>query len=230
MSKKQLTGAALTAKIIKKRLSTLYPRVKFSVTSSVFSMGDSVDIRWTDGPMTDAVNAITSQYQHGNFDSMEDIYNYKDIDPSLGCDGAKYVHCNRTISTEHKAMLVTKAKEYYGTFDQNDNNCHSRLTAVERMFFPYPEARQKLNHIDVQGYMSISDLEIEIIKDVDTRNNSGIYVVKVKTRVDDFNSLRQLIGSFGGYYSRFKRGFIFKEDPTEKLNENPEDINTDIKD
>ena len=70
-SKRQLTGAALTAKVIKKRLKALYPSVKFSVTSDVFSMGDSVDIRWTDGPFRETIEAITKPYQNGEFNSME---------------------------------------------------------------------------------------------------------------------------------------------------------------
>jgi len=88
-SKRQLTGAALTAKMLKKRLTALYPRVKFSVTSDNFSMGNSVDVRWTDGSLKETVEAITNQYQHGSFNGMEDMYEYTDIDPSLGCEGAK---------------------------------------------------------------------------------------------------------------------------------------------
>jgi len=58
-SKRQLTGAALTAKVIKTRLKALYPSVKFSVRSDVFSMGDSVDIRWTDGPLRETIGKLS---------------------------------------------------------------------------------------------------------------------------------------------------------------------------
>ena len=60
MGKRQLSGAVLTANLIKKRLTALYPRVKFSVTSDTFSMGDSVDIRWTDGPTSEAMLMVNS--------------------------------------------------------------------------------------------------------------------------------------------------------------------------
>jgi hypothetical protein len=86
------------------------------------------------------------------------------------------------------------------------------LGEVEKMFFPYSEANASTTA--KQGDTIISGLEIKILKDVDTRDNSEIYVVKVITKVDDFKSLRREIGSLGGYYSRFKRGFIFKENPT----------------
>lgn len=61
--------------------------------------------------------------------------------------------------------------------------------------------------------------EYKIIKDVDTRDNSEIYVVKVKNSLskEDFAELRKEMKEKGGYYSRFKKGFIFTYDPTEEL-------------
>ena len=215
--KRQLAGAALTAKVIKKRLTALYPKVKFSVTSSIFSMGDSVDIRWTDGPPADDVSAITHQYQQGSYDSMQEMYNYEAIDASLGCDGAKYVQCHREISAGYKAMLHAKAEEKYGKLNPNDISYYRRLADIEKEFFPYPQAEPNPPMTTNQGGTIISGLEMNIIKDVDTRDNSEIYVVTIITRVADFKSLRNEMDVFGGYYSRFKRGFIFKEDPTEKL-------------
>ena len=219
MGKRQLTGAALTAQMIKKRLTALYRRVKFSVTSDTFSMGNSVDIRWTDGPTSEAVNAITKQYQYGGFDSITDSYNYTGIDPALGCDGAKYVHCSRELSPEYQARIAAKAVEHYGKLDPDDYGYRSKLTEIEKMYFDYPPAAPGQSQSAVAGHdeTMLADLEYEVIKDVDTRDNSELYVVKIITRVPDFKALRQAMDSFGGYYSRFKRGFIFKKDPTELL-------------
>ena len=217
MGRRQLSGAALTAKMIKKRLAGLYPSVKFSVTSDVFSMGDSVDVRWTDGPLKDAIEAIAKEYQHGSFDGMTDSYDYSAIDASLGCSGSKYVQCHRSVSPGHKAMLEAKVQEHYGKMSPLDNSYHWRLMEIEKQFFPYQEPEQKTLIAESRGGADISGLEMEIIKDVDTRDNSEIHVVKVKTRVDDFYSLRRKMKLLGGYYSRYKNGFIFREDPTEKL-------------
>jgi len=217
-SKRQLTGAALTAKVIKKRLKALYPSVKFSVTSDVFSMGDSVDIRWTDGPFRETIEVITKPYQNGEFNSMEDMYEYKSIDPALGCEGAKYVMCHRKTSSELLAKLAVKAREHFGTeLDPKDYDYHRRLTDIEKLFFPYTEAEPKWGGAVIEGSAAMSGLEYTVINDVDTRDNSEIFVVKIITKVDDFKAMRQVMDSFGGYYSRFKKGFIFKDDPTEKL-------------
>lgn len=59
-----------------------------------------------------------------------------------------------------------------------------------------------------------------IIEDIDTRDNSPLWVVKLNNRVDkdDFNYIRsQIMKPIDGYYSRFKSGFIFKYDPSIKL-------------
>jgi len=217
MGSRQLTGAALTAKKIKERLTALYPRVKFSVTSDTFSMGNSVDIRWTDGPTSDAVNAITKQYQYGSFDGMTDSYDYSGIDSALGCDGAKYVHCHRRTSPEYQVRIAAKAEEHYGKLNPDDFGYRGKLAEIEKMFFHCPQAEPKQGAAAGQGGATISGLEYEVIKDVDTRDNSELYVVKIITRVHDFKALRQEMDAFGGYYSRFKRGFIFRNDPTAAL-------------
>lgn len=64
-----------------------------------------------------------------------------------------------------------------------------------------------------------------ITADTDTRDNSNIWVVKLKNRVDteEFNRIRNdVMKPINGYYSRFKGGFIFKYDPTSKLMPNIE--------
>jgi len=59
----------------------------------------------------------------------------------------------------------------------------------------------------------------EVLEDVDTRDNSNIWVVKVKESLsrEEYKELNKYMGDIGGYYSRFKHGFIFKSDPTELL-------------
>ena len=64
---------AVTAKAIKKELKARYPDTKFSVTSSRFSGGSSVDVRYDGGPAESEVNEILDQYQGGRFDSMIDL-------------------------------------------------------------------------------------------------------------------------------------------------------------
>lgn len=57
---------ALKAQEIRKELKQAFPNTKFSVRSSNYSGGGSVDVRWTDFPTAEAVRKVTqkhSEYQ-----------------------------------------------------------------------------------------------------------------------------------------------------------------------
>lgn len=60
----------------------------------------------------------------------------------------------------------------------------------------------------------------EISEDTDTRTNEKIYLVKVAEKLsrEEYIAVNSYIKSLGGYYSKFKHAFLFKENPTEKLN------------
>lgn len=77
---------------------------------------------------------------------------------------------------------------------------------------------------------SLEDLHFIVKQDVDTRTNEKIFLVNVEERLskEQYRSVNAYIKSIGGYYSRFKHAFLFREDPSEKLNvaakaEAPED-------
>lgn len=93
-NKNNPSSHALGALNLKADLERNFPGVKFSVRSETFSMGDAIRVHWTDGPSARAVELITDRYQEGNFNGMEDIYEYNhNRDASRG--GAKYVTCSR---------------------------------------------------------------------------------------------------------------------------------------
>lgn len=70
------------------------------------------------------------------------------------------------------------------------------------------------NEIDVNTYT------YEISEDTDTRTNEKIWLVKVVEKLsrEEYISVNKYIKSLGGYYSKFKHAFLFKEDPTNNLN------------
>lgn len=101
----QRTGAANTAAAIREELKAAFFGVKFSVKSSNFAGGDSVDVSWTDGPTRDEVEAIVNKYQYGHFNGMEDLYEYSNRREDL--PQAKYVQTHRTMSPEAEALILT---------------------------------------------------------------------------------------------------------------------------
>lgn len=59
----------------------------------------------------------------------------------------------------------------------------------------------------------------EVSEDTDTRTGEKIYLVRVAEKLnrEEYIAVNKYIKSLGGYYSRFKRAFLFRENPTEKL-------------
>ena len=68
--------------------------------------------------------------------------------------------------------------------------------------------------------ININNYTFEVLEDTDTRTNEKIYLVKVVEKLsrEEYIQVNKYIKSIGGYYSKFKHAFLFKEDPTEKLN------------
>lgn len=67
---------------------------------------------------------------------------------------------------------------------------------------------------------SVNDYTYEISEDTDTRTGEKIYLVKVAEKLsrEEYITVNKYIKSLGGYYSKFKHAFLFKENPSEKLN------------
>lgn len=97
------------AKNLKADLEANFPGVKFSVRSKTFSMGDDIRVSWTDGPTCEEVDLIAKAYQHGHFNSMEDIYEH-DSSGKYDRGSAKYVNCSRRESPS----LIIKAAQAIG--------------------------------------------------------------------------------------------------------------------
>lgn len=93
-------GGALIAasKNIKIELGRAFPGVKFSIKTSRYSGGDSIDVRWIDGPVTAQVDEIVRRYQAGWFDGMSDSYNFIDNAWNDAFGDAKFVFANRSMS------------------------------------------------------------------------------------------------------------------------------------
>ena len=67
---------------------------------------------------------------------------------------------------------------------------------------------------------SVNSYTYEVSEDTDTRTGEKIYLVKVAEKLsrEEYITVNKYIKSLGGYYSKFKHAFLFKENPSEKLN------------
>ena len=65
-----------TAKLIRTALKTKFPGTKFSVTSSKYAGGASIDVTYMDGPTGKEVEAVVKPYSGKGFDGMIDMAYY----------------------------------------------------------------------------------------------------------------------------------------------------------
>jgi len=123
------SGAAACASAIREELKNIFPGIKFSVRCQNFSMGDSVDIDWNDGPTTHEVDNVTKKYQYGHFDGMTDMYENSNSRNDI--PQAKYVMTQRSMSKELEAILLPKAEEI---FNGHSFDCHSAGNLLYQIF------------------------------------------------------------------------------------------------
>jgi len=124
-----------TAKLIRAALKDTFPGVKFAVRASKYSMGSNIDVSWTDGPSTRAVEAITDQYYGTGFDSMTDCTTHHDSTlngETVHFSGSR-PHLNRDITPE----LEAKMARVWDTMESRH-----RVALLNRHDFPrWPEDR-----------------------------------------------------------------------------------------
>lgn len=120
------TGNSLViaAKNIRIELARAFPGVTFSVKTSRFSMGNSINVRWTDGPTSYQVDEIIGRYQAGSFDGMTDSYSYRDDQAFPTAFGeAKYVHSSRDHSDKMLASVIARVCRHLGGVDRSIEQC-----------------------------------------------------------------------------------------------------------
>jgi hypothetical protein len=95
---KTQSTVAQCAAAVRRDLKEKYPSIKFGVRSESFSMGDAVNVKWIDGPLQEEVASLLAKYQSGQFNSMEDYYEFTNSRDDI--PQTKYLQCTREASKE----------------------------------------------------------------------------------------------------------------------------------
>lgn len=122
-------------------------------------------------------------------------------------------HSNRwwigTIDGEEFTKYITKGAIAW---------CH-----LEEVSVPYEVEKVVKRTVDMNDKQTSNDMfnnfNYAILEDVDTRTNEKIYLVKIidKLSKEDYIEVNKYMKSLGGYYSKFKHAFLFKENPSDKM-------------
>lgn len=141
-------------------------------------------------------DAIVNKYRYSDCDGMVDYFNtnFYYLNCKIGKWNKEYIY-----NPELAKKIKQKKVETSATTDVKAVSNHAEETS---------EAT-----VSVDG----KEIAVTVKDDVDTRNNSEIKVIKPveKLSKEDFNALRNYFKALGGYYSRFKGGFIFTSLPEE---------------
>jgi len=225
-----LTQAAQAAKAIKQELYATFPGIEFSVKSSNYSMGSSVDVYYTDGPTTKEIEALTGKYQYGHFNGMTDMYevsNSRDDIPQ-----AKFVSVNRKMSEDVAASLIGEL--IVETHEPNltiDGYCFSRdlrvSCIIREKFFQksfYNHKKPKPEPEPETETETEIDTGFEIAETKHFKKGYPLWVVSLVNRIprEAFNALSDNAKLLGGWYSYYKAngaipGFQFKQQTAAEL-------------
>lgn len=174
---------AQTAELIRQALKKEFPTTKFSVRSSTFAGGSSVDVSYTDGPRDKQVEEVTNRFKSGHFNSMEDIYEYDSDKPLVdetgqlyyASYGAKYISVHRSYS------------EAYG-FHCNSLDLRQRPTVAEQAQAFWEIKSRQYHYADVHCTTHIETGNILIESDYDItsveRFAANLTVQGVATELD----------------------------------------------
>ena len=81
------------------------------------------------------------------------------------------------------------------------------------------ESSQEAQSIEKETELKKESISYTITEDQHTKTHAKIWIVKPEKELNnsDFAEVKRKLATLQGYYSSFKRGFIFKYDPTEVL-------------
>ena len=155
---RELTMAAKTAKAIREELKIKFPGTTFKVHSDNFSMGNSVDVYWTDGPTTKAVDEVIRKYQYGHFNGMIDMY--EDTNVREDIPQAKFVFGKREISPENELKLRTViAKKFGVTIEQTKEYCCDTRIDYQKKYYILECETDLTTPFSVEDYMKAREDE-----------------------------------------------------------------------
>lgn len=105
------------AKLIRKDLKRVFPTIKFSVRTSRYAGGSSIDVYWTDGPTTKQVDRLIKHYAGSSFDGMIDLKSYHDEEQPDGAVvhyGADHVFATRSYSAGFLRSIALEVAADWG--------------------------------------------------------------------------------------------------------------------
>lgn len=111
-------------------LKKKWPGTKFTVRLSRFSGGNSVDVKWMDGPASADVKKVCDVFESGYFDGMTDSYVYCESNWRQFGE-TKYLSVNRGLSEERSKELENLLQDAANKLPERDGGCLQKVGETE---------------------------------------------------------------------------------------------------
>lgn len=120
---------------VRKVLKKHFPTTKFSVRYDSFSGGDSIDVKWTDGPKEEDVRPIVKMFQNSHSDYTGDYWDYDPSEFNNLFGGFKFTHADREFSDEKLNEYTDKIIEMIPEFAERRtyNEAHETHPTREQL-------------------------------------------------------------------------------------------------
>lgn len=140
-------------------------------------------------------------------DAFVNSYNFEDCDGMIDYFHVDFYYFGCCRNNGQDIKIVPKTSRIKNTTSEPAKAKKSNAKAEKEVA---PEVEKKESYT------------YRITKGEDTRDGSELWIVRINETLDKsaYIAESKAMRERGGYYSKFKHGFIFRFDPTEKLNTN----------
>ena len=97
------------AKRLRQELKEKFPETKFSVRVERYSMGEAINVFWTNGTASDKVEEVLKKY--------EDI-DYDEVTVEILCGGNRFAQAHRTVTDDVRERVAKEVKDYFCPLDR----------------------------------------------------------------------------------------------------------------
>jgi len=191
-----------TTSLLKKYLKAKYG-IETSIKSEIYSGGSSLNVSYTGGVSEKTIKAELNRLQYGNFNGMEDIYEYKnDAETGIVIDGYqledfKYIFVNQEISKDFVTKCAFLLSEFYSLKEEDkfNGNINERISvqfmgAWDWSNLVYRSMANNTNFV-TQDLSQIEPIKVELVGNCNDKVFTYLFNGK-EYRTDKWEDVREV--------------------------------------
>ena len=187
---------------------------------------------WSDDEFKAEYNRITAA--HGNFfkvlneatkaviadvDAFVNSYNYSDCDGMIDYFDVDFYYFGCAQNNGANIKIVPKTARIKNKETTPTTNKKSGKNADKRESEKLPESKPELPKNEPEAEAHKAGYTYKITAGEDTRDGSPLWIVRIVETLtkDEYIAENEAMKKRGAYYSKFKKGFLFRVEPSELL-------------